>query len=205
VPNGGRLSGRDLVRIPGLISLARLPLGVVFALTVGNVRLSLAVLLLAGFSDLLDGWYARRFGQATPTGAVLDAVADKLFVATVVVTLVASHELSVIQALLLGVREAGEVIIGARLAAKGGTRLTRRHAPNRFGKVTTALQYAAVAIAVTQKSDLIGIFAVAAAVMGVVATATYWRSEEEDARLSAKPRATSPDEPCTAGRSAARS
>ncbi len=37
-----------------------------------------AVLLVLGASDVLDGWIARRFGLATNLGATLDAVADKL-------------------------------------------------------------------------------------------------------------------------------
>jgi cardiolipin synthase len=37
-----------------------------------------ATLLLIGASDVVDGWLARRFGLATPLGATLDAVADKL-------------------------------------------------------------------------------------------------------------------------------
>jgi cardiolipin synthase len=36
------------------------------------------ILLLLGFSDLLDGWLARRYGLTTALGSVLDAVADKL-------------------------------------------------------------------------------------------------------------------------------
>lgn len=37
-----------------------------------------AVLATIGASDVLDGWLARRFGLASRTGAMLDAVADKL-------------------------------------------------------------------------------------------------------------------------------
>jgi phosphatidylglycerophosphate synthase len=37
-----------------------------------------AALLGIGISDVIDGWLARRFGLATPLGATLDALADKL-------------------------------------------------------------------------------------------------------------------------------
>jgi len=37
-----------------------------------------SVLLALGLSDVVDGWLARRFGLDTPTGALLDAIADKL-------------------------------------------------------------------------------------------------------------------------------
>ncbi|MBS2018843.1 MAG: CDP-alcohol phosphatidyltransferase family protein [Deltaproteobacteria bacterium] len=74
-------SARDLVRVPGLLSLSRLPLAVAFGFTVvSQPPLALTFLALAGLSDVLDGWYARRYGQATRTGAVLDAIVDKVFV-----------------------------------------------------------------------------------------------------------------------------
>ena len=43
----------------------------------------------SGLTDLLDGWYARKFGQVTATGAAIDPSTDKVFVLTVVGTLVA--------------------------------------------------------------------------------------------------------------------
>ena len=52
-----------------------------------------AVLLLAviAFSDVLDGWIARRFKLTTPVGAFLDPLADKLCQVTALVVL-AAHE-----------------------------------------------------------------------------------------------------------------
>ncbi len=38
----------------------------------------LAILLVIGASDVVDGWLARRFGLSSRLGALLDAVADKL-------------------------------------------------------------------------------------------------------------------------------
>jgi phosphatidylglycerophosphate synthase len=169
-------SARDVFRVPGLLSLSRLPLAVVFALTVGRTRWALAALLVAGLSDVLDGWVARRFGQVTPTGAVLDAVMDKVFVAAVVVALIASHTLSFGQALLLGVRDLGELAIGVRLALAGRSRLTRPHPALTFGKVTTLLQYVACAAAVLRSADVPAV-AVATAFTGALATAEYWANE----------------------------
>ena len=40
--------------------------------------LALGALVGIGVSDIVDGWLARRFDLATQSGAVLDAVADKL-------------------------------------------------------------------------------------------------------------------------------
>jgi cardiolipin synthase len=49
---------------------------------------TLALMLAAGLTDLLDGWVARRLGQVSRWGRILDPVADKLFVGAVCVGLV---------------------------------------------------------------------------------------------------------------------
>lgn len=173
-------AARDLLRVPSLLSLSRLPLGVAFALAVRGRRRRwpLVVLLLAGLSDVLDGWYARRFGQATQTGAVVDALADKVFVGFVVAALVGARALSPAQALMLGTRELGELAIGAQLAARGDARIDGARAPHRFGKVTTILQYAAATAAVL-RSGATGVIAGVAAPVGVLATVAYWTREVE--------------------------
>lgn len=54
-------------------------------LDAGAQRLGLlAVLVAMGFSDIADGWMARRYGLASQIGAVVDAFADKLVQLTVV-------------------------------------------------------------------------------------------------------------------------
>jgi CDP-diacylglycerol---glycerol-3-phosphate 3-phosphatidyltransferase len=50
-----------------------------------------AVFVVAGLTDWLDGWLARRLNQTSAFGAFLDPVADKLMVATVLILLVERH------------------------------------------------------------------------------------------------------------------
>jgi phosphatidylglycerophosphate synthase len=80
----GAYRARDLLRVPSLLSLARLPLAAAFVLLVDRPPVLVLVLVAAGVTDVLDGWYARRFDQVTATGAVVDPITDKLFVLTVV-------------------------------------------------------------------------------------------------------------------------
>ena len=61
------------------ITLIRIPLAVLFPLD-SSTSVRLVVLALAAATDLGDGWVARRFGGSR-IGAVLDPIADKLFVA----------------------------------------------------------------------------------------------------------------------------
>ncbi len=48
---------------------------------------ALGVLMLSGFTDWLDGYLARRLGQMSTFGAILDPVADRLYILAVVVGL----------------------------------------------------------------------------------------------------------------------
>ncbi len=113
-----RYAWRDLASVPSILSLSRVPLAVLFVFVFDEPRLAFAVLILGGITDLLDGWYARRYSQCTATGALIDGATDKLFVLAVVLTLLRTGLLSVREGLLLGVRDAGEVLITAWVALR---------------------------------------------------------------------------------------
>lgn len=62
-----------------LVTGARIPLAVAFVLT-GSTDWRIAILWIAGITDFVDGFVARRWGSSR-IGAFLDPVADKLFTA----------------------------------------------------------------------------------------------------------------------------
>lgn len=72
--------------------------------------------VLAGLTDWLDGYLARRLGQHSPFGAFLDPVADKLMVTTVLVLLVSDADVQgrVVSSILFTVVAA--VIVGREIA-----------------------------------------------------------------------------------------
>ena len=70
--------GRARWSTADLLSAVRIPLAIAFPFVSNEVRL--ALLAAAAASDLLDGQLARRFGSSS-LGAVIDPVADKLFMA----------------------------------------------------------------------------------------------------------------------------
>ena len=75
--------------IPNLITLARIlavPV-IVWAITAGEMRLAFILFLVAGVSDLVDGFLAKRFGMATELGAYLDPLADKAMIVSIYVAL----------------------------------------------------------------------------------------------------------------------
>ena len=74
------------------VTLVRIPLAILFPIiTTPSVRL--AILALAAATDAADGWLARKFGGSR-IGAILDPIADKLFVAVAFGVVLASGALA---------------------------------------------------------------------------------------------------------------
>jgi phosphatidylglycerophosphate synthase len=69
------------LKLANLVTLARggLIAPILALLAGGQTRAALALYLVAAATDLIDGWLARRTGQASAFGAQLDAVVDNLF------------------------------------------------------------------------------------------------------------------------------
>jgi cardiolipin synthase len=78
---GGFLNG-EVLNIPNLLSLLRIALVPVFLWLLLNEMflLAIAVLALAGLTDFLDGFLARKLNQTTKLGKMLDPVADRLYI-----------------------------------------------------------------------------------------------------------------------------
>jgi cardiolipin synthase len=79
-----------VLTIPNLLSILRLcSLPVFLWLLLGPEEdgLAAAVLMLMGVSDYLDGYLARKLDQTSKLGAVLDPVADRLYILATVVGL----------------------------------------------------------------------------------------------------------------------
>jgi CDP-diacylglycerol--glycerol-3-phosphate 3-phosphatidyltransferase len=77
LPRGGALR-RALSTGPNLVTLSRLALlGLALAgFSLGQVKVALLLGALAGATDYLDGWWARRTGQVTRLGEILDQFCD---------------------------------------------------------------------------------------------------------------------------------
>jgi len=78
-----------IVTIPNLLTFLRMALIPLFAslLVYGHSDWALAVFIIAGVSDGIDGFVARRFNQESELGTILDPIADKLLMTTAFVIL----------------------------------------------------------------------------------------------------------------------
>jgi len=103
------------MNVPTSLTMLRIffvPLLVVLLLTKGhNLDLwAVAVFLLAACTDFLDGYLARKRGQITTLGILLDPMADKLLTCSAFISLV---ELGLVPAWIV------VIIVGRELAVSG--------------------------------------------------------------------------------------
>ena len=65
--------------LPNSISLSRLVLALAFVLIAGTWE-RVAIIIVAGLTDFMDGWFARQKKAESETGALIDPLADRIFV-----------------------------------------------------------------------------------------------------------------------------
>src|ERR1044071_9331417 len=68
--------------VPNVLTVARLVLSVFcfFCLAIGWYLPALVLFVIAAGTDWIDGFYARRYGQITQLGRILDPFADKIII-----------------------------------------------------------------------------------------------------------------------------
>jgi CDP-diacylglycerol---glycerol-3-phosphate 3-phosphatidyltransferase len=79
------------MNLPNALTLFRIflvPVLVAVLLTKSNVLIAVGIFLAASFTDLLDGYFARKRGQITTLGSLLDPIADKLLISSAFISLV---------------------------------------------------------------------------------------------------------------------
>jgi cardiolipin synthase len=115
-------SSRRVLTVPNLLSAARIaliPVFVILLLDSDTRVLGFILLSLIVSTDWVDGTIARRTGQVTELGKVLDPVADRLALAAALVTFVVVDAIPLWAALLVLVRDALILVAGAILGARG--------------------------------------------------------------------------------------
>jgi CDP-diacylglycerol--glycerol-3-phosphate 3-phosphatidyltransferase len=98
--------------------------------------------ILAGITDILDGYIARKYNQITDFGALMDPLADKVFVTAAMLRMVEFNYMPAWIAVVVITREF--LVTGLRmLAIQKGQVISA----DRWGKLKTALQMLMLAIA----------------------------------------------------------
>jgi len=125
--------------LPNAISMLRIALVPPILLLILNGRFApaLALFVIAGLSDGLDGFLAKRYNWYTRLGALLDPVADKLLVAGTFITLAFIQSIPVWLAAAVILRDL-VIVIGA--IAYNFVVKPVQGEPTRISKLNTALQ-----------------------------------------------------------------
>ena len=142
--------GQESLNLPNFITLTRILLipvfVVLFATPTPNRSLSAAlVFVIAAVTDLLDGYLARRNGQVTTLGKLLDPIADKLLVLSALILLVNVDRVSALVAILIIAREVA--VTGVRAIAAGEGMVI---AAETTGKYKMALQVVAIVLLILE-------------------------------------------------------
>jgi CDP-diacylglycerol---glycerol-3-phosphate 3-phosphatidyltransferase len=104
------------LNLPTALTLSRIVLIPFFVLSVYNHPvIGALVFAVASITDFLDGYLARRSGQITKFGIIMDPLADKFLVISAFIVLVDMERLSAIVAIILIVREF--LVTGLRVVA----------------------------------------------------------------------------------------
>ena len=130
------------LNVPNLLSVFRIFMIIPFVVSFlkDNYVLSIIILLISGITDMLDGFIARKMNQITKLGAVLDPLADKLTLISVIVCLSFKFSYLIPFVGILLVKDLSMIVVG-------GVFLLNKISPppaKWYGKFSTAMFYFSV-------------------------------------------------------------
>jgi cardiolipin synthase (CMP-forming) len=137
-----------LRHLPNVLCVLRILLVVpiVVLLLQGEWLVTLVLIGIAGFSDGLDGFLAKRFGWQSRLGSLLDPAADKLLLVTLFVTLTT---MGLVPLWLTGLVVLRDLVITGGSLAYNALIAPLTGEPSRVSKLNTGLQLAFVLAVIT--------------------------------------------------------
>ena len=97
------------INVPNALSILRLigiPFFIFFALGREQDAIAISILAVAGITDYLDGKLARAWNQTSALGALLDPVADRIYILATLLVLYQREAISMWVILILLIRDA---------------------------------------------------------------------------------------------------
>ena len=87
-----------MLNVANILTLARLVVlpvivGLLYVSGFWPAMIALGLYVLGAVTDFLDGWVARKYNQITPFGTFLDPIVDKIYVAGILIILIAGHHI----------------------------------------------------------------------------------------------------------------
>jgi phosphatidylglycerophosphate synthase len=129
---------RALFNLPNTMSLSRVVLALAFVL-VSEPRDRIALIAVAALTDFLDGWLARHEKSESTAGALLDPIADRIFVFVAISTYLVEGQLSTAQYFVFLTRDLATAV-GFLVAKIIPTLRPAVFRARMLGKIVTVLQ-----------------------------------------------------------------
>ena len=157
--------------MPNLLTLFRLLAAPIIFLCLSSQQsfvawITLVLFTLAAFTDFLDGYLSRRWQVESWLGKVMDPIADKLLVISVLIGLIAFRSPGLWVTVLIYILIVRELLVG------GLREVSRHHSPlavSVLGKAKTSVQFVALFVILAEFSGSwpsdFGIYLLAAATM----------------------------------------
>jgi len=170
------MSRRELFNLPNTISLSRVVLALAFVL-VSEPWDRIALIAVAGFTDFMDGWLARHRKDVSTAGALLDPIADRIFVLVAISTYLVEGKLTTGQYFIFLTRDIATAV-GFLVAKIVPTLRPAVFRARLLGKLVTVVQLIALVtiVALPELTDAlvatIGIISVASIIDYTIA---LWR------------------------------
>ncbi len=142
-----------LKHIPNILSVIRILLVFVFLFVffvLDNIYAALVIFLVAGATDVVDGYLARRNGWITNLGKILDPFADKLMQCTVLISLCIKKIVPLWFVVPFFAKELFTIIIGLIVIRRRSVNVVSKW----YGKFAVCLFYATIAISIIAKDFL---------------------------------------------------
>jgi phosphatidylglycerophosphate synthase len=167
---------RSLVTLPNTISMSRVVLAIAFVL-VPDAWARVVLIVVAGFTDFMDGWLARHRKTESTAGALIDPLADRIFVFVAISTYLVEGQLTTGQYFLFLTRDIATAV-GFLVAKIIPTLRPAVFRARMLGKIVTVLQLITlllIPILPELTNVLILIIAVVSAASIVDYTIALWR------------------------------
>lgn len=160
------------MNIPNLLTVFRIfliPIFLAVYFSSPETRLihAVGIFVLAGATDVLDGYIARKYNQITKFGTVMDPLADKLMLITALTSFTITGIVPLILLVIILAKEIFMIVGGILTYRKGII-----NPANKFGKTATFLFHVSMVTLVFNRNMGL-ILLVAAALVGTVAMISY--------------------------------
>lgn len=137
-----------------------------------NILWAGLIFILAGISDVLDGYIARKYNKTTKLGIVLDPIADKLMTFTILISFTTKGIIPSWILIAIGIKECMMILGGAILYLFRGKQVLPS---NRYGKFATLSFYAATLSVVFRFPGMVSNFLfISTVVINIIAFINYF-------------------------------